>query len=66
MNEEVKHVFLPGPMVSFRSVNKSSSYLVRSQIYPLNSSINQAPKTVLKIVVRVAIMLLMLEHLLVM
>ena len=35
MNEEVKKVFTPGPMVSFRSPRKISSYLVRAKLYPL-------------------------------
>ena len=35
MNEEVKNVFKPGPMVSFRSARKLSSYLVRAKLYPL-------------------------------
>ena len=30
MNEEVKKVFQPGPMVSFRSPRNLSSYLVRA------------------------------------
>ena len=36
MNEEVKKVFSPGPMVSFRSPRKISSYLVRAKLYPLD------------------------------
>ena len=35
MDEEVKKVFYPGPMVSFRSARKVSSYLVRAKVYPL-------------------------------
>ena len=34
MDEEVKRVFTPGPMVSFRSSRKLSSYLVRAKLYP--------------------------------
>ena len=34
MDEEAKRVFTPGPMVSFRSSRKLSSYLVRAQLYP--------------------------------
>ena len=34
MDEEVKTVFTPGPMVSFRSSRKLISYLVRAQLYP--------------------------------
>ena len=36
MNEEVKNALFPGPMVSFRSACKLSSYLVRAKLYPLN------------------------------
>ena len=35
MNEELKHLFTPGPMVSFRSSRKISSYLVRAKLYPV-------------------------------
>ena len=34
MNEKVKNLFLPGPMVSFRGARKLSSYLVRAKLYP--------------------------------
>ena len=34
MNEEVKSVFAPAPMISFRSARKLSSYLVRTNLYP--------------------------------
>ena len=34
MDEEVKRVFTPGPMVSFRSSIKLSSYLVREKLFP--------------------------------
>ena len=33
MNKELKHLFTPGPMVSFRSSRKISSYLVRAKLY---------------------------------
>ena len=33
MNKELKHLFTPGPMVSFRSSRKISSYLVRVKLY---------------------------------
>ena len=33
MNNEVKKVFTPKPMVSFRSARKMSSYLVRAKLY---------------------------------
>ena len=35
MDQEVKEVFTPKPMVSFRNVSKPSSYLVRAKLYPL-------------------------------
>ena len=35
MIEEVKHLFTPGPMVSFRSPRKISIYLVRAKLYPV-------------------------------
>ena len=34
MDEEVKRVFTPGTMISFRSSRKLSSYLVRAKLYP--------------------------------
>ena len=34
MNNEVKKVFTPKPMISFRSARKMSSYLVRAKLYP--------------------------------
>ena len=39
MDEEVKKVFYPGPMVSFRSARKVSSYLVRAKVYPLERTV---------------------------
>ena len=39
MDEEVKKVFYPGPMVSFRSARKVSSYLVRAKVYPLAGTV---------------------------
>ena len=35
MNEETKRVFLSQPMVLFRSHRKTSSYLIRTKLYPL-------------------------------
>ena len=35
MNDEVKRVFTPKPLVSFRSSHKISSYLVRAKLYPI-------------------------------
>ena len=34
MNQKVKNVFTPGPIVSHRSARKISSYLVRAKLYP--------------------------------
>ena len=39
MKEEVKRVFTPCPMVSFRGARKLSSYLVRAKLYPLERSV---------------------------
>ena len=36
VNEETKKVLLPRPMVSFGSLRKISSHLVRGKLYPLN------------------------------
>ena len=38
-NEELKHHFTPGPMVSFRSYRKISTYLVRAKLYPVERSV---------------------------
>ena len=35
MSSEAKAVFSPGPMVSFKSACKISSYFVRAKLYPL-------------------------------
>ena len=39
INEEVKTVFTPAPMISFRSARKLSSYLVRAKLYPLERTV---------------------------
>ena len=39
MNEEVKSVFTPAPMISFHSARKLSSYIVRAKLYPLKRTI---------------------------
>ena len=39
MNEEVKKVFQPGLMVSFRTSKNLSSYLVRARLYPIERKI---------------------------
>ena len=39
MNDEVKRVFTPKPMVSFMSSRKISSYLVRAKLYPLKRTL---------------------------
>ena len=36
MNEKTKKMFLPRPVVSFRSPRKISSYIVRAKFYPLD------------------------------
>ena len=35
LDENAKEVFMPGPMLTFRSSRKLSSYLVRAKLYPL-------------------------------
>ena len=39
MNQDVKNVFTPGTMVSYRSTRKISSYLVRAKLYPLERKV---------------------------
>ena len=39
MNEDVKTTFTPAPMISFRSVRKLSSCLVRAKVYPLEKTV---------------------------
>ena len=39
INDEVKKVFTPKPMVSFRSSCKISSYLVRAKLYPIERTV---------------------------
>ena len=39
MNQEVKNVFTPGPIVSYRCAKKISSYLVRAKLYPLERKV---------------------------
>ena len=34
MNNEVKKVFTPKPMISFHSARKISSYLIRGKLHP--------------------------------
>ena len=39
MNQEVKNVFTPGPIVSYISARKISSYLVTAKLYPLERKV---------------------------
>ena len=39
MDNEVKRVFTPKPMISFRSARKLSSYLVRAKLYPTERTV---------------------------
>ena len=39
MNDEVKRVFTPKPMVSFTSSRKISSFLVKAQLYPIERTV---------------------------
>ena len=40
MNEDVKSLFTPAPMISFRTAKKLSSYLVRATLYPLERTVS--------------------------
>ena len=42
MNEEVRKTFSPGPMVSFQSARKLSSYLVLPKLYSLQRNIGSS------------------------
>ena len=42
MNEEVRKTFSPGPMVSFRSARKLSSYLVRAKLNLLQRKVGSS------------------------
>ena len=42
MNQEVRKTFSPGPIVSFRSARKLSSYLVRAKLYPLERKVGSS------------------------
>ena len=39
MDKEVKKVFTPKPMISFRSARKLSNYLLRPKIYPIDRNV---------------------------
>ena len=39
MDKEVKRVFTPKPMISFRSARKLKSYLVRAKFYPTEGTV---------------------------
>ena len=39
MNEEAEKEFTPGPMISFRSARKLSSYLVRAKLYLIERTV---------------------------
>ena len=40
IDQEVNKVFIPKPMVSFRSARKLSSYLVRAKLYSLERKVS--------------------------
>ena len=40
MDQETKNGFIPGPMVTFRSARKLSSYLARAKLYPIERIIS--------------------------
>ena len=39
-DQEAQRVFTPGPMITFRSARKLSSYLVRAKLYPLERTVD--------------------------
>ena len=39
LDKEVKEIFTPGPVVSFRGARKLGSYLVRAKLHPLERSV---------------------------
>ena len=39
MDQEAQRVFTPGPMMTFRSARKLSSYLVSAKLYPLERTV---------------------------
>ena len=39
MSKEVKEIFTPGPIVSFRGARKLGSYLVRAKLHPIEWSV---------------------------
>ena len=39
LNKEIKEIFTPCPMVSFRGARKLGSYLVKAKLYPLKRSV---------------------------
>ena len=39
MNDEVKRVLTPKPLISFRSSSKISGYLVRAKLYPIERTV---------------------------
>ena len=39
LSKEVKEIFTPGPMVSFRGARKLGNYLVRAKLYPINGQL---------------------------
>ena len=46
MNAEVKKVFSPKPMVTFRTARKLSSYLVRAKLYSIESTVGSFKCTI--------------------
>ena len=39
MDQEAQRAVMPGPMMTFRSARKLSSYLVRAKLYPLERTV---------------------------
>ena len=50
MNDEVKNVFSPKPMIPFKSARKLSSYLMGAKLYPIERSVGsfKGPKNDVK------------------
>ena len=39
MNQQVKNIFTPGPIVLYKSAREILSYLVRAKLYPLEGKV---------------------------
>ena len=41
IHQEAQRVLTPGPMITFRSARKLSSYLVKAKLYPLERTVGK-------------------------